>query len=103
MPAISDELLDPWLLFGIAAQAVFFLRFFVQWIASEREGASVIPEAFWWLSIAGAGGLLIYAAAHLRDPVITIGQGAGLFIYARNLRLIHRRRHRKLAQPGSGS
>lgn len=103
MPAISDHLVDPWLWFGLGAQAVFFLRFFVQWLASEREGRSVIPEAFWWLSIAGALGLLVYAAAHLRDPVITLGQCAGLAIYARNLRLVHRERQRSVAQTTSGS
>jgi lipid-A-disaccharide synthase-like uncharacterized protein len=63
----------------------------------------VIPESFWWLSIAGALGLFAYAALHLRDPVITIGQGAGLLIYARNLRLIHRHRVRNDPQPSSGS
>jgi len=101
--AIADFSIDPWLAFGLGAQAVFFLRFFVQWLASEREGRSVIPESFWWLSIAGALGLLVYAVAHLRDPVITIGQGAGFLIYSRNLWLIHRERRRRVAQPVSGS
>jgi lipid-A-disaccharide synthase-like uncharacterized protein len=101
--ATSDGLVDPWIFFGLGAQGVFFLRFLVQWLASEREGRSVIPEAFWWLSIAGAVGLLIYAGIHLRDPVITIGQATGLFIYARNLWLIRRRSHPAVAQPSSGS
>ena len=40
-------LLNPWVLFGLLAQGIFFGRFIVQWIASERAGAVTIPRAFW--------------------------------------------------------
>jgi lipid-A-disaccharide synthase-like uncharacterized protein len=43
--------LDWWVLLGFAAQALFTMRFLVQWIASERAGHSVIPVAFWMFSI----------------------------------------------------
>jgi lipid-A-disaccharide synthase-like uncharacterized protein len=46
--------------------------------------------AFWYLSLAG-GGMLFAYAIRLRDPVFMLGQGLGLFIYARNLILIKRR------------
>jgi len=49
----------------------------------------VIPKAFWFLSLAGSAVLLAYAI-HRRDPVIIAGQLPGLFIYTRNLWLIHR-------------
>ncbi len=73
-----------WLAIGFSAQACFFSRFLVQWIASERAKRSVIPMAFWYLSLAGGSGLLIYAI-HLGDPVFILGQSTGSFIYLRNI------------------
>jgi lipid-A-disaccharide synthase-like uncharacterized protein len=73
-----------WLVFGFVGQACFFSRFLVQWIASERSKRSVVPPAFWFLSIAGGVLLLIYAA-HRRDPVFILGQSVGLLVYGRNL------------------
>ena len=35
-----------WMGLGFVGQAVFGGRFFVQWIASERAGHSVIPRLF---------------------------------------------------------
>lgn len=77
-----------WLGIGFSAQALFSARFLVQWIASEKAGRSVVPVAFWFLSLLG-GALLLAYAVWRRDPVFIIGQGAGLIIYSRNLYLIH--------------
>lgn len=76
-----------WLVIGFVGQGVFGLRFVVQWLASERAKKSVIPKAFWYLSITGSLTLLAYAI-HQRDPVFIIGQATGSFIYCRNLILI---------------
>jgi lipid-A-disaccharide synthase-like uncharacterized protein len=78
-----------WLGIGLVGQALFFMRFFVQWIASERKGQSVIPKAFWYFSILGGLTLLTYAI-HQRDVVFTIGQATGVFIYGRNIVLSKR-------------
>ncbi|MEI7700288.1 MAG: lipid-A-disaccharide synthase N-terminal domain-containing protein [Planctomycetia bacterium] len=78
-----------WIAFGLVGQLVFTGRFVVQWLSSEREKKSVVPVAFWYLSIAGGMTLLIYAV-HRADPVFMLGQGLGLFVYVRNLQLIHR-------------
>ncbi|HYB56423.1 MAG TPA: lipid-A-disaccharide synthase N-terminal domain-containing protein [Alphaproteobacteria bacterium] len=78
-----------WVGVGLFGQALFFMRFFVQWLASERQGKSVIPLAFWYFSIGGAAILLVYAIYRL-DPVFIIGQAGGFLIYARNLYLIRR-------------
>jgi lipid-A-disaccharide synthase-like uncharacterized protein len=83
--------IDCWLVFGFAAQAVFFGRFLVQWIASERKKQSVVPVAFWYLSLIGAAMLFVYAAQR-RDLVIMSGQAAATLIYVRNLVLIHKRK-----------
>ena len=80
-----------WIAFGFAAQAMFFTRFLVQWLASERKRKSVIPDAFWYLSLGGGLMLLAYAV-HRRDPVFILGQSVGAFIYLRNIMLIHRER-----------
>lgn len=80
-----------WLVLGLTGQVAFTGRFVVQWIASEREGRSVVPVLFWVLSIAGSSLLLAYAI-YRRDPVFVLGQSMGLFIYFRNLHLIHRER-----------
>jgi lipid-A-disaccharide synthase-like uncharacterized protein len=82
----TDQL---WLAIGLLGQALFSARFLVQWIASERRKRSVVPRAFWYFSVGGGLTLLAYAI-YKRDPVFILGQGAGLFVYSRNLWLIHR-------------
>jgi lipid-A-disaccharide synthase-like uncharacterized protein len=79
--------LDAWVVLGFVAQGFFTMRFLVQWIASERARASVIPVAFWFLSI-GGGLLLFIYALYRRDPVFIVGQGFGLLVYIRNLYFI---------------
>ena len=76
---------------GFAGQGLFAMRFIVQWLTSEGQGRSVIPIAFWYFSIGGGTVLLLYAIWR-QDPVIICGQGLGLFIYLRNLFLIHKSR-----------
>jgi len=83
--------LDWWVLLGFAAQALFTMRFLVQWIASERAGRSVMPMAFWLFSIGGGLLLLIYAL-YRRDPVFIAGQAFGVFVYLRNLYFVMRER-----------
>jgi lipid-A-disaccharide synthase-like uncharacterized protein len=82
--------LDPfWFAVGMLGQAVFVSRFVVQWLASERAGRSIVPTAFWWLSLSGAALLLVYAV-HRRDLVFVLGQSFGWLVYSRNLVLLRR-------------
>jgi len=76
-----------WLSVGFIGQALFSMRFLVQWLQSERVKRSVIPDAFWYFSVAGGVTLLAYAI-HRVDPVFIVGQATGLFIYFRNLHFI---------------
>lgn len=80
-----------WLALGFLGQALFALRFLIQWWRSERAGQSVVPIEFWYLSVGGAVLLLAYAL-HRRDPVFFIGQLTGILVYSRNLHLIHQQR-----------
>ena len=65
---------------GFGGQALFSARFVIQWLASERAGRSVMPDVFWYFSLAGGATLFVYAA-YREDPVFMLGQGMGLFIY----------------------
>lgn len=80
-----------WLAIGMLGQAIFASRFLIQWLASEKAGRSIIPLAFWYLSIGGSLTLLVYAF-YRQDPVFIFGNAVGLLIYARNLWLIHKKR-----------
>jgi len=100
------DLIDPLGLFGLSAQAMFMLRFVVQWFASERRKRSYVPVAFWYFSL--AGGLMTFTYAYLRrEPVFMLAQALGLTIYVRNLVLIYRRRwryqQRRSAEGGSAA
>ena len=79
-----------WIMLGLFAQLLFFLRFFVQWVVSEKKGESTIPVSFWYFSIAGSLLLLIYSI-YRKDIVFILGQSVGSLIYTRNLILIHRK------------
>lgn len=89
MRFLIEELKHPMVLLGYCGQAMFFSRFLLQWIVSERKGKSVVPVGFWYLSLLGGAILLMYALWR-RDQVIAVGQIVGLFVYTRNLMLIRR-------------
>jgi lipid-A-disaccharide synthase-like uncharacterized protein len=89
-----------WLSVGFLAQAFFSMRFIVQWLVSERRRHSVIPIAFWVLSVCGGLTLLTYAL-HRRDPVFAAGELVGTLIYLRNLQFARRARSRR--EPAAGT
>ncbi len=78
-----------WIAFGLVGNALFFSRFLIQWLASEKAGKSIVPTAFWHLSIAGSAVLLVYAV-HKRDPVFILAYLPNAFVYLRNRQLIKR-------------
>jgi lipid-A-disaccharide synthase-like uncharacterized protein len=79
------------LILGLAGQALFSMRFIIQWIYSEKRRQSIIPPAVWYFSLGGSLLLLIYALLR-RDLVFTLGQSTGFLIYGRNLYFIHKQR-----------
>ena len=76
-----------WLALGFLSQFMFFMRFLIQWIETERKKESHIPVVFWYLSILGGIGLLAYSL-YRRDPVFIAGNSIGILVYARNLYFI---------------
>ena len=80
-----------WLGVGFLAQAMFMMRFLIQWVVSERARQSIVPTAFWYFSLCGGAMLLIYAIYRM-DPVFILGQATGLIIYSRNIYFIHKQK-----------
>jgi lipid-A-disaccharide synthase-like uncharacterized protein len=78
-----------WIGLGFLGQGLFFMRWIVQWVASEKHAESRVPTAFWYMSL--IGGLITLAyAIHILDPVFIAGQSVGAVVYLRNLMLIYR-------------
>ena len=78
-----------WVLFGLLGQVIFAGRMILQWLVSEKQQRSVVPVAFWWMSLGGASMMLIYFVWR-RDIVGVLGQSTGWVIYGRNLWFIYR-------------
>lgn len=82
-----------WLAVGFGGQGLFFGRMAIQWVVSEKQKASVVPESFWWLSL--GGGVMLFAYFAWRQDIVgVLGQTSGVVIYARNIRLIAKQRRR---------
>ncbi|WP_118137880.1 lipid-A-disaccharide synthase N-terminal domain-containing protein [Oceanicella sp. SM1341] len=96
---LVDSWWGVWLaLFGLLAQGIFMARMLVQWLASERARASVVPVSFWWLSLWGSVLLLVYGALR-QDVVIIAAQLFGFIVYGRNLWFIRGTRRLEQAPP----
>lgn len=89
---MKPGVLSFWVAFGLIGQLCFSVRFVLQWIASERKGESVIPNAFWYFSILGSLILLSYAI-YRKDPVFILGQSFGSVVYLRNIMLIRKKKY----------
>ena len=87
-----------WAGIGYAGQAVFGVRFLIQWLRSEQAGHSVVPIAFWYVSVAGALITLAYAL-HLQAWPLVMGQAMPLPIYLRNIYLVLRDRRTGSEKP----
>jgi lipid-A-disaccharide synthase-like uncharacterized protein len=85
------------LIIGFSGQTLFFLRFFFQWLHSEKQRKSVIPEIFWYFSLSGGLLLLVYAILR-QDIVFIVGQSTGTIIYLRNIYFIRRERRKALRE-----
>jgi len=91
---LSNKGISPWLkIWGSIGQIVFTLRFYIQWIDSERNKESVLSQRFWLVSIFGSAMILIYAVFR-RDPVLLLGQMAGMMVYARNVMFFNKMKNR---------
>src|SRR5438093_11625459 len=72
---------------GFIGNAIFSMRFLVQWLASERQGECVIPVSFWYWSIGGRVLMCFYFILK-RDPVGIMASLPNSLIYIRHLMII---------------
>lgn len=87
-----------WDVVGYTGQLIFFSRFLVQWIASERRRESVVPISFWYLSILGSLICLAYALTTFKIPFI-LAYLFNCIPYVRNLMLIYAKRAKDAPAP----
>lgn len=74
-----------WLLvWGMAGQTLFTLRFVYQLVYSRRRHESTLPQGFWLISLAGSAVIAAYAIVRC-DAVLIVGQSFGMVAYVRNL------------------
>jgi lipid-A-disaccharide synthase-like uncharacterized protein len=93
---LLERATEPVHILGFVGQGVFFTRFALQWIVSERKKESVIPVGFWWCSMIGGTLTLIYGVL-IASPPIVMGQLFGNVVYVRNLVLVYRKK-REMAE-----
>lgn len=65
----ATVVITPWKLIGYAGALMFTGRWLVQIILSRRAGRSVIPIAFWYMSVAGSLMVLSYFIWGKNDSV----------------------------------
>jgi lipid-A-disaccharide synthase-like uncharacterized protein len=88
MPFQDNYLL--WKIIGFLGMTLFFSRFFVQWLYSEKHKESKIPTIFWWQSLLGSVFMLAYSLRQ-QDSVYILGYLFTVIPYTRNLILIYRK------------
>jgi len=72
---------------GLVANLLFGVRFFVQWIQSEKQKASVVTKSFWRLSFVANTLLCVHSYLQGQYPVCVI-QSLNAVIAWRNLNLM---------------
>jgi lipid-A-disaccharide synthase-like uncharacterized protein len=82
-----------WLGVGVLGQVFFGCRFALQWLVTEARRESVLPMAFWYVSLVAAL-LMMTSFAKRPEPewLFVLQIGAPLPVYIRNLWLIHHHR-----------
>ena len=85
---ISSPIGIAWVTLGLLGQLLFTGRMVMQWLSSEKHKRSVVPSAFWWMSLGGASMLLVYFVWR-KDVIGVLGQLAGWLVYGRNLYFIY--------------
>jgi lipid-A-disaccharide synthase-like uncharacterized protein len=97
----NSDITPVWFIIGLIGESIFFGRFLVQWIATERKGRTVVPLMFWYLSIIGSVIITAYSI-YRNDPVFILANTLSLFIYFRNLYFAHSPRAEAISDAEAG-
>ncbi len=89
-----------WIAVGVAGNLMFAARFIIQWIATELNRKSTMPNVFWHISVVAA---ILQCASFTaqREWLYAIGPILNVPVYVRNLWLIYR--HPERAQGAAGT
>jgi lipid-A-disaccharide synthase-like uncharacterized protein len=90
----------PWKLVGYVGVVLFAGRWFVQLIASRKQGRPVMPAMFWYMSICGSLLLLTYFIFGRNDSVGVLSNLFPFTVALYNLYL-HRKHQNEQAPMGS--
>lgn len=82
---------------GLAPSLFFFLRFFIQWVRSEKQKKSVVDKTFWQLSLYGSVLLALHYFIQLQDLFLMV-QVINIGISCRNLSLMQEEKKRLSAR-----
>ncbi len=77
-----------WLLVGVIGTGLFGLRMIVQWVVTEKQKKSVVPNIFWVISVVAAL-LSTSAFVHRAEWIYAVGSGLTLLIYSRNIWFVY--------------
>jgi len=86
-----------WLAIGVFGQGLFALRFLIQWAITELRKKSTIPPAFWYISVVAS---ILMMSSHFQrhEWLYAIGIGSTLFVYLRNIYMVHFRKESVVAE-----
>lgn len=82
--------ITPWKLVGYTGVLTFAGRWLVQVVSSHRHGRSIVPTAFWYMSLTGSMLLLAYFVFGKNDSVGILSNLFPATVAAYNLMLVHR-------------
>ncbi len=89
----------PWKLVGYVGVGLFAGRWFVQLIASRKQGRPVMPALFWYMSITGSVLLLAYFVFGKNDSVGILSNLFPFTVALYNLYLHRRTQRTDAAKP----
>ena len=89
-----------WIAVGVMGNLMFAARFIIQWIATELNRKSTMPNIFWHISVVAAF-LQCASFTAQREWLYALGPIINVPVYMRNLWLIYR--HPERAQGATGT
>lgn len=100
----TNDLTNPIIILGAIGQLLLNFRFVYQWYYSEKHKTSILPLGFWIISTVASVMILRYSlnleggSISVREPVLLVAQGMGIFVYVRNIFIHFKAKSKALTQ-----